>query len=173
MDGNNNIKIHSQKSVQACTAAEETITKTMKICIKMAAASIPLVILTTYSCIKIVFTVCYIARYTISKRFGSLGTQNSCKGKSPFMMPCRTLQILRDQRTPKSRCLCTRCCSSAHLLFQQTTINMHVINLMAHLMMPFNCEKMITVMRKRLPLPACHKKAMHKWDNFGQSTLIG
>jgi hypothetical protein len=90
MDANNNIKIHFQKSGQACKAAEEKIMTTIKNWIKMVAASISQVILTTYSCINIVFTVCYIARYTISTRFGSLGTQNMCNQKLPFVMICRT-----------------------------------------------------------------------------------
>jgi hypothetical protein len=84
MDANNNKKIHSRKSGQARTAAEEKITTTMKICIKMAAASIPLVVLTTYSYINIVFTACYIAGYTISTRFGGLGNSKRVQRKIAF-----------------------------------------------------------------------------------------
>jgi hypothetical protein len=143
-------------------AAEEKNTTMMKICIKMAAASIPLVILTTYSCINIVFTICYIVGYSISTRFGSLGTQSECKGKLPFVMPCRTQYKFYVIDDHQNQGVCVQRATVVHIYhFQLTTINMHVINLMACLMMPFNCEKMITVMRKRAPLSACHKKVMH------------
>jgi hypothetical protein len=77
MDVNDNIKTCSRKSRQMPKADEEKM-MTIKNCVKMAAALIPQVVLTTYSCINIVFTVYYIAGYTISTRFGNLGTQNMC-----------------------------------------------------------------------------------------------
>jgi hypothetical protein len=87
----------------------------MKICIKMAAASIPLVVLTTYSCINIVFTACYIAGYTISTRFGSLGTQNACKGKSPFVTPCRTQYKFYAIDDHQNRGACVQSATVVHI----------------------------------------------------------